>query len=554
MRRAWIPILGFFALLPVLAEGRHALTTVPLDGDPTAVAYDATSERAYVTLQTADRVAVVDVAGGSVVSTVAVGARPMGLAFDPLRSRLWVANMDSASVSILDTATGAVVDTVDVGPYPSHVAADPESQLVFISDSWGILALDASSGAHLRRIWFEYRIDGLAVNPSTRKLYVSDWNSSSLTVFDADSGALLSSIPVGTWPVDIAVDTKHNRIFVSDFYADLVWALDGSAGDVLWSAQTGLRPAGLSIDVERQVLYVTNTEQNLPSCDTNDLTILDARSGSALGSMAFNPCARARSVVVDADTTRVVSAGEGGLFAFHDGKLEPPRAVQARPGERRGTIELSWAPPPTTGHDTVVGYRVYRRQGTGEPVLAAQLDDDARTYRDTNLADGTEFFYRVSAMAAEEGPLSNEVSARTLRVPSTDCTSGLTLANLEAGSDQLNARLTPAGNETWLCVRADRAGSGSGGKLVLSMPTSSHSVDEEWMACAGGAASTPPLRFEIGDPSDPDAYAWIGLTTHRGADETWVCVAGSAPETFAGRRLVASSATPSIRFEPDPPE
>ena len=85
---------------------------------------------------------------------------------------------------------------------------------------------------------------------------------------------------------------------------------------------------------------------------------------------------------------------------------------------KSGSIVLSWTAPVEIGGSAITGYQVHRGTRTnGETFL---VNSPSTTFTDTALIDGQIYFYRVSASNnAGPGPLSNEVSATPLSVPSS---------------------------------------------------------------------------------------------------------------------------------------
>jgi serine protease AprX len=121
-------------------------------------------------------------------------------------------------------------------------------------------------------------------------------------------------------------------------------------------------------------------------------------------------------------TLRVVSYyGSGSFFVDVSAKFGPvtvtvpsaPTLVAATPGD--GSVSLSWAPPNSSGGAAISGYNVYRGTSSGGETLLATVvptPGTVATYRDSQVVNGTTYYYRVSAVnSVGEGPLSNELSA-----------------------------------------------------------------------------------------------------------------------------------------------
>ena len=53
-------------------------------------------------------------------------------------------------------------------------------------------------------------------------VYVSNFNSGTVSVIDADTFDVIDTIPVGDGPVGIAYDAENNRVYVSNLFSGTV--------------------------------------------------------------------------------------------------------------------------------------------------------------------------------------------------------------------------------------------------------------------------------------------------------------------------------------------
>ena len=96
----------------------------------------------------------------------------------------------------------------------------------------------------------------------------------------------------------------------------------------------------------------------------------------------------------------------------------PPQSPAASAGPGLGEVSLGWQPPPANSYSSALtGYKVYRGTASGGETFLTQLGV-VTTYADQGLADGTTYYYKVSAVnAIGEGNESSEVSATTFAPP-----------------------------------------------------------------------------------------------------------------------------------------
>jgi YVTN family beta-propeller protein len=70
---------------------------------------------------------------------------------------------------------------------------------------------------------------GLAVNPNTNKIYVSNSDSNTVTAETTDTYKFLADITVGKKPGMIAINPNTNLIYVVNSLGNTVSVIDGSA-------------------------------------------------------------------------------------------------------------------------------------------------------------------------------------------------------------------------------------------------------------------------------------------------------------------------------------
>ncbi|UCH88779.1 MAG: right-handed parallel beta-helix repeat-containing protein [Thermoplasmata archaeon] len=96
--------------------------------------------------------------------------------------------------------------------------------------------------------------------------------------------------------------------------------------------------------------------------------------------------------------------------------INAPRSLTQRSGN--GFVELTWSPPLLEGASTITGYNIYRRTASENKTIIA-MAGISQIFNDTSVTNGITYYYSVSAVnAAGEGPLSDEIGARPLTIPS----------------------------------------------------------------------------------------------------------------------------------------
>jgi DNA-binding beta-propeller fold protein YncE len=132
---------------------------------------------------------------------------------------------------------------------PMTIAVNPFTQLVYIAGN-GVEVVNQRTNTPVRTIDIgQNQLSGIAINPATRKLYVTDFNTG-LYVVD-----LTSNTVVGHFPLPVAFGVAYspvtNRVYTLD-NEDNVWVNDGTTGALIKEIVTippGGTPLGSTITI-----------------------------------------------------------------------------------------------------------------------------------------------------------------------------------------------------------------------------------------------------------------------------------------------------------------
>jgi YVTN family beta-propeller protein len=187
---------------------------------PDRLAVSPDGSRLLVPLNLADRVAVVDVAGGG-VRYARTGNYPYAAAILPDGRTGLVTNETSGTVSVVDLASASKVRDIVVGPPLSH----PEGVVIDAAGAHAYVALanaDRVADIDLRtqtlaRLLPTARAAGDGTTPTAlalagRRLVVAESGADELAVFDTASGGLLGRVPTAAYPTDVALTADGKRL------------------------------------------------------------------------------------------------------------------------------------------------------------------------------------------------------------------------------------------------------------------------------------------------------------------------------------------------------
>jgi YVTN family beta-propeller protein len=163
---------------------RKIAATIPIGGEPRAVALSVDARYAYVTQSARDVVAVVDAGSHTVTTTIPTGAKPAGLLLDTTTTaaRLLVANSGADTVSVLDPDARKSVATIQVGQHPTAVAvAGPANELP---------------------------------NAGKPEYYVTNSDADSVSVIDATSLKVVATVPLSGDPISVMIPQSGGVAYV----------------------------------------------------------------------------------------------------------------------------------------------------------------------------------------------------------------------------------------------------------------------------------------------------------------------------------------------------
>jgi len=238
----------------------------------------------------------------------------------------------------------------------------------------------------------------------------------------------------------------------------------------------------------------------------------------------------------------------------------PPQAESATGGN--GTVDLAWSAPTSDGGSPITNYEIYRGTTSGGETKAAEVGN-VLAYPDVGLANGTTYYYRISARnAVGEGSLSNEVSA-TPQAPSPPPVppSAPTLVSAVAGNGQVTLTWTAPTSDGGAPITnytiSRSTSSGTESFLVMVGNVLSH-VDAGlangttyyYVVAAVNSAGTGPVSNErSATPAIPDftvSATPSSRTIARGAATTYG-VTLTASGGFSGSVSLSASLSPKAK-------
>lgn len=367
------------AVVNLTASASASVTVV--GSMPSAIVFVAPYGEVYVANSQSDNVTVLNATSGRSVANLAVGSFPDTVAFDPGTGAVAVGNAYSATITWIDAATHAVTGTTNAGFYVGALTDDPATGEVFgtgsnVSTGWPEVgwfrpgasapigevvglgggssiayvpvdsdvvveggpvgcaceALDElaeinATGRLVGTIPVPLTPEGLAYDPATARLVVTEWTSAwagtdALAVIDPINRSLAATLPFagecpqglawdaasaiavvaeacgttltevtvpggtatdlrvsGSGPEAVALDPETGEVYVANYYAANVTLLSGTTGRPTGSTPVGYGPIAELFDPSTHDLWVANSA-------SNNITVIDARSERSVANIS----------------------------------------------------------------------------------------------------------------------------------------------------------------------------------------------------------------------------------------------------------------------------
>lgn len=204
------------------------------------------NKRVFVSMPTADEVAVIDSEQFKVVDSVAAGSNPVRVALQPDERLLWVGNnastAEQSGVTVIDTSSLKTLKHLATGGGHHEIAFSKDSRFAFVTnrDDGTLSIIDIASLTLIKQLKTGSHPLSVVYSPLSGAAYVADGKDGTVTVVDAASQSVRRVIKLkqGLGPMGFSADgrfgivlnTLENQASVIDAATDaLIHDLDVSS-------------------------------------------------------------------------------------------------------------------------------------------------------------------------------------------------------------------------------------------------------------------------------------------------------------------------------------
>jgi len=204
-----------------------------------------------------------------------------------------------ANPSIAATKGFAITKKIPVPGQGSwdYLAVDDGARRLYVSHGTQVEVLDVDSGAIIGKIENTPGVHGIAIAPQLGRGFVSDGQSSSVTIFDLRTLQTIAEVPVGKKPDAIIYDPVTSRVFAFNGDSSSATAIEAATGKVAGTVDLGGGPEFAVADGSG---YIYNNLE-----DASVVLKINAHSLKVEQRWPTAPCASPSSIAMDRPNRRL---------------------------------------------------------------------------------------------------------------------------------------------------------------------------------------------------------------------------------------------------------
>jgi YVTN family beta-propeller protein len=301
----------------ITLQPAFGIAGISVGSRPYGVALDKYANIVYVTNSHSDTISVINGNTDKIITNVDVGTFPYAVTLQPANNLVYVANYRSNTVSVIDPTSNKVIDTINVGTGPYALATTQKGVLVANSGSDTVSVINETNNVQ-KNIPVGLHPTGIAINPKTNMIYVTNEYSNTVSVIDGTTYTVVNTISVGRWPYDVDVNSGDNMVYVTNMRSDTVSVINGTTNKSITDVPVPVSrctspsaPFGIAVNSNTGSVYVTHLFCGVMSVidgNTNNV-VSNVIVGDVPQGIAVNPGTKMIYVVNAVDNTVSVING-----------------------------------------------------------------------------------------------------------------------------------------------------------------------------------------------------------------------------------------------------
>ncbi len=242
--------------------------------------------------------------------------------------RIYVTNEVSGDLSVIDSGTHRVIATVPLGKRPRGIHASPDGKTIYVALSGspiagpgvddstlpppdksadGIGVFDVSQNKLIRIIPGGSDPENFDVSKDGKELFISNEDTSTMSIVDIDSGKIIKTIKVGGEPEGVRVSPDGKKVFITSEEDGTIAVLDPTEGRIVSTFKVGHRPRSIAFMPDGSRAYV-NAEND------GTVVVIDAKRFKIMKVISVGKpgVIKPMAVLLSADAAKLyVSTGRG---------------------------------------------------------------------------------------------------------------------------------------------------------------------------------------------------------------------------------------------------
>jgi YVTN family beta-propeller protein len=214
--------------LSIINGSKLTTSILRLGSYPAKVAVNPVTNRVYATLE--DKNGFLDVIDGrerKLVASIPLPPYPLSVTVDTDSNRIYVADFLCwcGQISVIDGTTNGVTNTIDLpgASLVEGVALDWKHNRAYATDEKeGFYVIDLTSGAILGQVNNLHYPNEVVAIPGTSLAVEPDTGSNRAVFIDASTFAVKKRVRVGTFPTGVAVNATTKRVYVANRHSNTV--------------------------------------------------------------------------------------------------------------------------------------------------------------------------------------------------------------------------------------------------------------------------------------------------------------------------------------------
>ena len=158
-----------------------------------------------------------------------------------------------------------------------YLTVDEKARRLYVFHGTQVEVLDVDSGTIVGQISDTPGVHGIAIASELGRGFVSDGQSSTVTIFDLKTLKHITEAPVGQKPDAIIFDSATSRVFAFNGDSNSVTAIDAATGKVVGTVDLGGGPEFATADGKGSVFDNLEDESLVLKIDAPKLTVEQRR-------------------------------------------------------------------------------------------------------------------------------------------------------------------------------------------------------------------------------------------------------------------------------------